>query len=177
MRHSAIDQVLRRVKRQSPNPTLRTFSPFYWRRKPLRRPSRWGWSRRLVTISDDKDRNRYRLEHLLVRSEGLGDWGRALEDALTGPASQYLLVEARTEQAELIASCRQGDWQYEAVSALKRALVHLGIEAEEVPGRSDLKRRFRLFATLRNKTRRLLRPISRSLSAFRLLRVCLERRS
>ena len=28
------------------------------------------------TISEDKDRNRYRLEHQLVRADGIGDWGR-----------------------------------------------------------------------------------------------------
>ncbi len=104
-------------------------------------------------IGDDKDRNRYRLEHMLVRADGLGDWGRALEDAMSGTASQFLLVEARQEQAELTRSCKSGDWQYDATSALGAALDHLKIEAEDVPVKSDLKRWFRLFATLRNKTR------------------------
>jgi len=35
--------------------------------------------------ADDADRNRYRLEHQLVRSDGLGDWGREIEDALRDP--------------------------------------------------------------------------------------------
>lgn len=104
-------------------------------------------------IADDKDRNRYRLEHQLVRSNGLGDWGRALEDALSGPASQYLLTEAREEQAELARAYRTGDWQYDAVASLKEALVQLAIDAEEVPTKTDMKRWFRLFATLRNGTR------------------------
>src|SRR4051812_18408236 len=52
----------------------------------------------VAAIGDDKDRNRYRLEHRLVRSDGLGDWSVALEDALTGTASQFLVVDARSEQ-------------------------------------------------------------------------------
>lgn len=50
-------------------------------------------------------------------------------------------------------ACKEGEWQYDATVALKAALQHLDIEAEEVPIKSDMKRWFRLFATLRNKTR------------------------
>src|SRR4051794_20949808 len=87
----------------------------------------------VAAVGDDKDRNRYRLEHQLVRAEGLGDWGKVLEDALTGQASHFLLAEARTEQTQLITQCKKGDWQYDAVSELKIVLAHLNIEAEEVP--------------------------------------------
>lgn len=104
-------------------------------------------------ITDDKDRNRYRLEHQLVRASGLGDWGTALEDALTGQASHYLFVEAHPERAELTKLCRSGDWQYESVRALKDSLNSLEISSEDVPVKSDMKRWFRLFATMRNKTR------------------------
>ena len=107
----------------------------------------------VASIADDKERNRYRLEHRLVRSDGLGDWGKVIEDALIGPASQFLLNEAREEQRELIQACKEGEWQYDASAALKSALQHLEIEAEEVPVKSDMKRWFRLFVRLRNKTR------------------------
>src|SRR5205814_9454257 len=107
----------------------------------------------LAALADDPDRNRYRLEHKLIRADGIGEWTHALEDALIGPASQFLLLEARTEQTELTRNCRPGDWQYEAVAQLKRALDDLQIESEDVPAKSDMKRWFRLFATLRNKTR------------------------
>jgi hypothetical protein len=107
----------------------------------------------LAAIGDDKGRNRYRLEHQLVRADGLGDWAKVIEDALTGPASQFLLTEARTEQTELTKGCKEGEWQHEATLAMKAALDHLKIDAEEVPVRTDMKRWFRLFASLRNKTR------------------------
>jgi hypothetical protein len=57
------------------------------------------------------------------------------------------------EQAELIKPCKKGEWQYDAIVELKAALEHLQIESEDVPVKSDMKRWFRLFATLRNKTR------------------------
>lgn len=107
----------------------------------------------VASIADDKDRNRYRLEHQLVRADGMGDWGRVLEDALVGPASQFLLVDARREQNELTKPGKADDWQYSATKKLSLALDALGIESEEVPVKTDLRRWFRLFSTLRNKSR------------------------
>ena len=107
----------------------------------------------VASIADDKDRNRYRLEHQLVRADGVGDWGRALEDALVGPASQFLVVDARREQNELTKPCKAEDWQHVVTKKLSLALDALGIDSEEVPVKTDLRRWFRLFATLRNKSR------------------------
>ena len=150
MKHEAIEQVLLRAERAKSDSDYTYFFALLFAAEALAKTIVLGM---VASIADDKDRNRYRLEHQLVRSDGLGDWGRAVEDALTGPASQFLLSEAREEQRELTQACKQGAWQYDATSALKAALNHLGIEAEDVPVRSDLKRWFRLFATLRNRTR------------------------
>ncbi|EMN4467597.1 NB-ARC domain-containing protein [Aeromonas dhakensis] len=105
------------------------------------------------TISEDKDRNRYRLEHQLVRADGIGDWGRVLDDAVTGTASQFLAIEARIEQSEITKSCSKGEWQFDAVYELKNAIDILGLDSEEFTSKTDFKRWFRLFSTLRNKTR------------------------
>ncbi|MGH8525878.1 MAG: NB-ARC domain-containing protein, partial [Gammaproteobacteria bacterium] len=150
MTHAAIEQVLRRAEIAKSDSDFTYFFSLLLAAEALAKTIVLGI---VAAIGDDKDRHRYRLEHQLVRAEGLGEWGRAVEDALSGPASQHLLLEARTEQTELTRLCRAGDWQYDAVSALKAALVHLGIEAEDVPVKSDMRRWFRLFATLRNKTR------------------------
>jgi tetratricopeptide (TPR) repeat protein len=107
----------------------------------------------LAAIADDSDRNRYRLEHSLVKSDGLGDWAKGIEDALSGPASQFLIVNAYPERNELTKLCSPGDWQYDSVMVLKQTLDALKIESEELPAKSDMRRWFRLFATLRNKTR------------------------
>jgi hypothetical protein len=148
--HRAIDQVLQRVQDAKADSDFNYFFSLLVAGEALFKTIALGM---IAALEDDKDRNRYRLEHLLARADGLGDWGRVLEDALSGPASQYLVVDARTEQAELARICSPGDWQYEAVASLKAALNALGIDAEDVPAKSDLKRWFRLFATLRNKTR------------------------
>ena len=150
MKHQAIEQILSRVEQAKTESDFTCFFAILLAAEALAKTIVLGL---VASIADDKDRNRYRLEHQLVRSDGLGDWSNVLEDALIGPASQFLLVDAREEQTELIRLCKDGEWQYDATIALKAALHHLGIEAEEVPVKTDLKRWFRLFATLRNKTR------------------------
>lgn len=107
----------------------------------------------VAAIAEDKDRNRYRLEYTLVRSDGIGDWGRVLDDVLTGPASQFLVPDAREEQTQLTRGSQAGDWQYDATLAMKSALDGLGIESEQLNQKSDMRRWFRQFTLLRNKTR------------------------
>jgi hypothetical protein len=150
MKHVAIDQIIARAEAAKNDSDFTYFFSLLLATEALAKTIVLGV---VASISDDKDRNRYRLEHQLVRSDGIGDWGRVLEDALVGPASQFLIVEAREEQSQLTKSCKAGDWQYEATTAIKAALVHLDIDAEDVPAKADMRRWFRLFATLRNKTR------------------------
>jgi tetratricopeptide (TPR) repeat protein len=150
MAHLAIQQVLDRVEIAKGESDFEYFFSLLLAGEALFKLITLGM---VAALGDDSERNRYRLEHKLVRADGLGDWGRALEDAITGPASQYLVADARGEQAEITKHCTSADWQHKAVSSLKAALDSLGIESEEVPAKSDLKRWFRLFVTLRNKTR------------------------
>lgn len=150
MKHKAIEQIVQRADSAKFDSDFTYFFSLLLAMEALAKTIVLGV---VASIVDDKDRNRYRLEHQLVRADGLGEWGRVLEDALTGPASQFLLAEARKEQSELTKACKEGEWQYDAVAAIKAALDHLEIEAEEVQAKADLRRWFRLFATLRNKTR------------------------
>ena len=107
----------------------------------------------ISAIENDVNGNRYRLEHKLVRANGLGDWSEAVNDLLSGPASHYLIVDVQQERRELTENCDRETWQYRSVLSLKSALDALEIEAEDLPVRSDMKRWYRLFTTLRNKTR------------------------
>ena len=150
MAHRIIDQVMLRVKDSKSDADFNYFFSLLLAGEALFKTITLAM---LAALDDDKDRNRYRLEHSLARADGLGEWGRALEDALSGPASQFLLTEAHSDQAELARLSATGTWQYQAVTTLKSALSLLNIEAEEVPAKTDLKRWFRLFVTLRNKTR------------------------
>lgn len=150
IKHIAIEQVLERAERAKSDSDFTYFFALLLAAEALVKTMVLGV---VAAIAEDKDRHHYRLEHQLVRSDGLGDWGKAIEDALIGPASQFLLADAREEQTELTRLCKEGEWQYDATVAMKAALQHLGIDSEEVPVKSDMKRWFRLFATLRNKTR------------------------
>ena len=174
MRHAAIEKVLERAERAKSDSDYTYFNALLLVAEALAKTTVLGI---VASISSDKDRNRYRLEHQLVRSDGLGEWGRVIEDALIGPAAQFLLNEARDEQRELTQQCKAGEWQYDATAALKTALQVLGIEGEEVPVKTDLKRWFRLFATLRNKTRahgatlpemasKAVEPLAKSIELF-----------
>lgn len=107
----------------------------------------------LAAITDDKRRNRYSLEFKLVRKNGLGDWSKVLDDVLKGPASQYLIEDARQEQKEFTQRCKQDAWQYESVSKIKETLNVLNISTDELPSKLDLRQWVRLFSILRNKTR------------------------
>ena len=150
MKHRAIEQVIRRAEDAKSDSDFTFFFSQLLAAEALAKTIVAGI---IASIADDKERNRYRLEHALVRADGLGVWGQALEDAVSGVASQHLLVEATKERAELTKPCKAGEWQHDAVTSLKEALDHLRIDAENVPIKSDMKRWFRLFATLRNKTR------------------------
>ena len=107
----------------------------------------------IAAIEKDKDRHRYRLEHSLVRSNGIGDWVKILEDATVGTASQYIDPSARIAQVDFTKNSKKGEWQYDCVFNIKNALNVLGHESEELPIKTDLRRWFRLFTVLRNKTR------------------------
>lgn len=150
MVHRAIDQVLQRVEDAKSDSDFSCFFALLLAGEALFKTVTLGM---LAALGDDKDRNRYRLEYALARADGLGDWGRALEDTLSGPAAQFLISDAYPDQAELAHITGPGAWQYEAVVALASALKSLNIEAEDIPAKTDLKRWFRLFVTLRNKTR------------------------
>lgn len=127
MKNAAIDQVFKRAEAPKTDADFTYFFSLLLAAEALAKTVVLGM---LALIGDDKGRNRYRLEHQLVRADGLGDWANVIDDALTGTASQFLLTESRTEQTELTKGCKEGEWQHEATRALKAALDHLNIDAE-----------------------------------------------
>jgi len=150
MGHIAIDQILQRAERAKSDSDFTYFFSLLLVAEALTKTIALG----LVScIADDKDRHRYRIEYDLARADGVGDWGRAIEDALTGHASQYLLADARPLQLALASGQKEGTWQHMAVLEMKAALQSVDLNAEDVPVKTDMKRWFRLFAALRNGTR------------------------
>ena len=107
----------------------------------------------VAAIGDDADRHRYRIEHGLVRTSGVGDWAAAVNETFSGPASAHLDPCARTHRDDMTAKVSEGDWRFEATRLLRAALIELSAETEPQPKRAHLLQWFRDFATLRNKTR------------------------
>jgi hypothetical protein len=104
-------------------------------------------------IQDDREGHRYRLLHTLIRSDGLGSWSKALDEALTGPASQHL--SPALSQARQIFTIRvsKGAWQYDAVAQMDAVLRGIRDDVAPVGDKTTLKNWFQLFAEVRNKTR------------------------
>ncbi len=150
MGHKLIEQVLERTEKAKEDSDFSYFFTLLNAGEALIKTITFGM---LAAITDDKDRNRYRLEYDLVRNNSPGDCGKVLDDILTGPASQHLLQEARVEQTELTKYHQTGDWQCDSVLKLKEAFGYFNIQSESLPAKVNLNRWIRLFATLRNKTR------------------------
>ncbi|MFT5548948.1 MAG: hypothetical protein ACI9CO_000865 [Candidatus Azotimanducaceae bacterium] len=104
-------------------------------------------------LNQDKDRHQYRVLHNLVRANGIGEWGKELDELLSGTASQFFDSNFRMYQSEMNKNCNEEEWQYYAVSEIAKALTELGIEVQLPQGKRALKTWFKLFAEIRNKTR------------------------
>lgn len=107
----------------------------------------------VAAIADDRDRNRYRHLHRLVRADGIGEWGQVLDDLLKGPSSQSLLPTAKEEQRELNERVGTGAWQYESTLLIHECLQALNNSKENLNIKLDGRKWFSSFAELRNKTK------------------------
>ena len=106
----------------------------------------------LACVGDDPDRNRYSIEHMLVRADSLGEWVRALGSLLTGPAAQVFLPASRGVVAELTERVGNGDWRHSAVMAMKSAAEQIGCD-HPLGARVALRQLFDIGVQLRNRSR------------------------
>lgn len=104
-------------------------------------------------LTTNIDRHQYRILYGIVRASGIGDWSKAIDDLLVGPASQYLAVEFREFQSEITKKTSESEWQHIAVNEMILTLNELNLNVDSLPGKKDLKLWFKLFTELRNKTR------------------------
>src|SRR5688572_22405173 len=135
MAHAAIDQIQKRIESAKQDSDFTYFYALLLEGEALLKTTVLSFVGCLV---NDPDRHRYRLEYKILRADGFGPWVVALDDALIGPASQFLLTDLSPEKNELTKLCGAGTWQFEAVTSLKQCLVALGIEAQEVPMQTDM---------------------------------------
>ena len=80
----------------------------------------------IACIGDDRERHRYSMEHKLVRANSLGEWVHVLNNALTGPASSFLLPKSRIIAKELTERTKPQDWRHKAVTELNHAAISIG---------------------------------------------------
>lgn len=150
MPHAAIVQLEKRIRTAKEDSDFAYFYSLLLQGEALLKTTVLGL---LSAIVSDTDRHRYRLEHQVLKADGLRPWSLALDDALTGPASQFLLTDLSAEKNELSRPCGAGTWQFDSVMSLKECLDALEIKIGDIPTQPDMKRWFHMFAVLRNKTR------------------------
>ena len=107
----------------------------------------------LAATTDDRDRNKYRIEHTLVRANGIGDWAKALNDILTGPVSQSIHDSAQPTTRSLTSRAGIDSWQATALSDLDDCFAPLSLEPNPRKTNPKAIDWFDAFAKLRNGTR------------------------
>jgi hypothetical protein len=107
----------------------------------------------IAAIENDRENHRYRLLHDLVRADGVGEWSRALDEALTGPTSQQLAASFNDIRRTFTERLGKGHWQQEAVQEIHDVLAGVHDGVHPLSDKVALRTWFQLFAELRNKTR------------------------
>jgi hypothetical protein len=107
----------------------------------------------IAGIEDDRDGHRYRLVHKLIRADGIGEWTQSLDDVLSGPASQFLVSEAKEDRRIITERLAKDSWQHMAVLDLLAAAQEFGVHPDINREKIALRSWFDVFPELRNKTR------------------------
>ena len=106
----------------------------------------------VACIGEDVDRNRYSLEHKLVRANSIGEWVKALDTALVGPPAQFFDANARGLVRDLSERVGPKDWRYSAIIDLNQAAAAVGAEIS-IGGKVALRQFFDIGAKFRNRSR------------------------
>lgn len=110
----------------------------------------------IAAVDNTRDRQQYRLKYQLVRANGVGDWGRAIDEILTGVPAQHLIANITGEGNEanqLTQRSKPGEWQYDSVILLDNCLKQIEPNSEKLGKKVSGRIWFRIFTELRNKTR------------------------
>lgn len=109
----------------------------------------------IAGANENRERQRYALEHTLVRADGIGEWVKALDQLTKGPISSQLPAEASDEKRQLTQwfTKDEDSWQRKAVILLEGAGQRVDIPARATNNRVALISWFQTFANLRNRTR------------------------
>ena len=106
----------------------------------------------LACVEPDPERNRYRLEHQLIRADGIGDWTKVLQEILTGRPAQFITNNARSHTNALNERVGPQDPRHQAVLSMRDACAAVGL-AEGLGGKVALRQLLDLGVAFRNHTR------------------------
>ena len=120
----------------------------------------------IAAVQDDRENHRYRIAHKLVRADGIGEWVQALDELLTGSATQNLAKEFYDIRRVFTERVDKNSWQYDCVRSLHAALSVVNVDIQPMGDRIALRAWFQWFAELRNKTRGHGAPTPSSCSAI-----------
>ena len=109
----------------------------------------------VATVGEDRERQRYSLEHALVRANSIGDWVGSLNELTTGPPSTLMPDGTTSEKRELTQKFAEVDdaWQRKAIDLLDEVAGCVGGSPPAGKTKASLLRWFQTFAGLRNRTR------------------------
>jgi len=107
----------------------------------------------VACIDQNRERDRYRFIHRLVRADGIGEWVEVLDEMINGPVSFYSDPLSSEERLYLSKKFGSGNLPYEALTLLHKCMNFLEIPFDKRKGKVNCLRWFVDFATFRNKTR------------------------
>ncbi|MBW8198320.1 hypothetical protein [Flagellimonas abyssi] len=107
----------------------------------------------LAGVEEDSKKHKYSQAYHLVRADGIGDWGKAILEIVSGPTSHHLNIQLRNPQKEITQKVKAGTWQHDSISSLNECLKIIGVAVNEIPSKTNLINWFSMFSQLRNKTR------------------------
>jgi hypothetical protein len=145
-----LDLMLERVRRFSADSDTVAFSELLYAGEFILKTTVAAF---VAGMEEDRENQRYRLLHSLVRADGVGDWARALDEILTGPATQQLSGAFSDARKVFTERLGKGNWQHEAVVSLHEVLGCISDGTQPIGDKVALRAWFQMFAELRNKTR------------------------
>lgn len=113
---------------------------------------KWVVAEFVAAIGDDKERNRYRIEHVLLHADGIGEWATSLQKLFTGPAFVSLDDQAKAWVKLFTEKVKNGDWRYSVCANFNKATRLLG-SCDELAVKVSLVSWVASFSYIRNKTR------------------------
>lgn len=105
------------------------------------------------SVKQDNRRIRYGYEHKLVRADGIGEYASTIDQILVNDFGNLFPEYVNKEANEILTKQVVGSWQYDAVEKLNSVIKDFSLPEQTLGRKTDLRRWFRDFSMLRNKTK------------------------